>query len=46
MTEAKQFEQYQAISKLYKEIVDAITTLELAQVKLFLVNLQKRIDAK
>lgn len=44
--EAGQFEQYQAISKLYKEVVDSITTLDLPQLKLYLVNLQKRIDNK
>jgi ankyrin repeat protein len=43
--EAGQYEQYQAISKLYKEIVDSITMLELGQVKLYFVNLQKRIEA-
>lgn len=36
--------KYQEVSQLYKEIVDAITTQEISQVKLFLVNLQKRID--
>lgn len=44
--EAGQFEQYQAVSKLYKEIVEAITNQETPQLKLYLVNLQKRIDAK
>jgi hypothetical protein len=44
--EPGQFEQYQAVSKLYKEIVDNITTQEASQLKLYLVNLQKRIEAK
>lgn len=44
--EPGQLQQYQAISKLYKEIADAITTLDFGQLKLFLVKLQKRIDGK
>jgi len=39
-------QKYQEISKLYKEIVDSITTLELPQLKLYLVNLEKRISSK
>lgn len=42
--ESGQLGQYQAISKLYKEVVDSITTLDLPQLKLYLANLQKRID--
>ncbi len=41
--EKGQLEQYQAVSKLYQEIVENITNQELPQVKLFLLNLQKRI---
>jgi len=44
--EQGQMEHYQAVSKLYKEIVDNLTTQPLAQVKLYLTNLQKRIAAK
>jgi ankyrin repeat protein len=44
--EPGQVQKYQEISKLYKEIVDAITTLEVSQVKLFLVNLEKRMVNK
>lgn len=44
--EQGEIQKYQEISKLYKEIVDSLTTLELAQVKLYLVNLEKRIQAK
>lgn len=44
--EAGDMQKYQEISKLYKEIIDAITTLEVPQVKLFLVNLEKRITNK
>lgn len=39
-------QKYQQVSKLYKEIIDAITTLEVPQLKLYLVNLDKRIQAK
>lgn len=39
-------QKYQEISKLYKEIIEAITTLEVPQLKLFLVNLDKRVLAK
>lgn len=41
-----ELQKYQEISKLYKEIVDAITTLEISQFKLYLVNLDKRIANK
>jgi hypothetical protein len=41
-----QMQQYQAISKLYKEIVDSLTTLELPQLKLYLTNLAKRVQLK
>jgi hypothetical protein len=44
--EKGEIKQYQELSKLYKEIVDSITTLELPQVKLYLVNLEKRIHEK
>lgn len=39
-------QQYQAVSKLYKEIVDALTTLEYGQMKLYLSNLAKRVQQK
>jgi hypothetical protein len=44
--EEGQIQKYQEISKLYKEIVDYITSRELPQLKLYLVNLDKRIQAK
>ena len=44
--EEGQAQKYEAISKLYKEIVDSLTTLELPQLKLYLVNLDKRIQGK
>ncbi len=44
--ETGQFEKYQEVSKLFKEIVDSITTLEIGQLKLFFVNLEKRIATK
>ena len=42
--EEGQLQQFQAISKLYKEIVDALTTLELPQIKLYLTSLAKRVQ--
>jgi hypothetical protein len=39
-------QKYQEIAKLYKEIIESITTLELPQLKLYLVSLDKRIQAK
>lgn len=44
--EAGDMQKYQEVSKLYKEIIDAITTLEVSQLKLYLVNLEKRITNK
>lgn len=44
--EGGDMQKYQEISKLYKEIIDAITTLEAPQLKLYLVNLDKRIVNK
>ena len=43
---SEQYGQYQAISKLYKEITDTLTSKDLAQVKLYIVNLEKSIAAK
>jgi hypothetical protein len=44
--EPGQVQKYQEVSKLYKEIIDSITTLEVSQLKLYLVNLDKRIAGK
>lgn len=44
--EQGEMQKYQAVSKLYKEIIDTLTTKEMGQVKLYLVNLGKRIDKK
>lgn len=41
-----QFQHYQAVSKLYQEIIENITNQELSQIKLYLINLDKRIAAK
>lgn len=36
-------QKYQQISKLYKEIVDTLTTQTLSQIKLYFSNLSKKI---
>ena len=38
--------KYQKVSKLYKEIVDALTTQESSHAKNYLNNLSKKIAAK
>ena len=39
-------QKYQQISKLYKEIVDTLTTQTLPQIKLYFSNLSKKITEK
>ena len=39
-----EMKKYEAVSKFYKELVAAVTEKELAQLKLYMVNLQKRIE--
>jgi hypothetical protein len=38
--------KYHEISAKFKELIDAVTTLDLSQLKLFFVNLEKKIIGK
>jgi hypothetical protein len=42
----EELQKYQEVAKRFKEIIDAITTLEFSQLKLFLVRLEKKIAGK
>jgi hypothetical protein len=40
------FAKYQQVSQAFKDIINAITTLELGQLKLYFVGLEKKIYKK
>jgi hypothetical protein len=44
--EAQDFKKYQEVLAVFKEIINTVTTFEIGQLKLYFVNLEKKIDAK
>lgn len=40
---SQDFKKYQEIMAVFKDIINAVTTFEIGQLKLFFVNLEKKI---
>lgn len=41
--DAQDFKKYQEVLAVFKEIINTVTTFELGQLKLYFVNLEKKI---